>query len=496
MKFNFVLYDLDGNLIKTLYYEKEVSTSTSATNQARRLLKNNPQSLLIVYPDWLKIENKIPTYTKNGLADYCKRCGNFFVHTNKYKNFCPECYDKTHEEKVCPICGKTFSIRYQDYTCCSKSCARKLSTPFRDPEVLKKIARTNLEKYGVENPFNNPDIQKKAILNRDEEKRSISLKKTLEEKYKESRRIKNLKSGNPGISHKEMILLDRFKSNPNSRTFNVIQGKTFDNCVFKNKLRFDFYFPEYFNKEFNMVVPPLLLEYDGAQHYKPIRFNKISDSQMYKNFISCQVKDWYKDLFAITNNIGLIRIHDSKGNTFEDIYQNSYLVGTPQGSDQYFEAFDVIKQDCINNGKSITYLIESGVKCTFKCDKESKSQVCQNYSLCKTAPKVFMIKNLINDYLSQNLSKSITFQGLEPLDSLKQHLWFIYHFRKICNDPIYLWTGYTEEECDDLIYLINKMKWENIIIKFGRFIPNDESHLDPVLGVELKSKNQYAKKIS
>ena len=35
-----------------------------------------------------------------------------------------------------------------------------------------------------------------------------------------------------------------------------------------------------------------------------------------------------------------------------------------------------------------------------------------------------------------------------------------------------------------------------MIIKFGRFIPNDDKHIDPVLGVELASKNQYAVKLN
>ena len=39
-------------------------------------------------------------------------------------------------------------------------------------------------------------------------------------------------------------------------------------------------------------------------------------------------------------------------------------------------------------------------------------------------------------------------------------------------------------------------KYSNIIIKFGRFIPNQKPHYDPVLGVELASDNQYGEKIS
>ena len=67
-------------------------------------------------------------------------------------------------------------------------------------------------------------------------------------------------------------------------------------------------------------------------------------------------------------------------------------------------------------------------------------------------------------------------------------------FRAKINDPIIIYTGYKE---DELYEQIDGLKaFSNIIIKFGRFIPNDESRYDEVLGVQLASKNQYAKQIS
>ena len=39
----------------------------------------------------------------------------------------------------------------------------------------------------------------------------------------------------------------------------------------------------------------------------------------------------------------------------------------------------------------------------------------------------------------------------------------------------------------------NKIKSYGIIVKFGRFRPNQEPHYDEVLGVNLISDNQYAK---
>ena len=38
------------------------------------------------------------------------------------------------------------------------------------------------------------------------------------------------------------------------------------------------------------------------------------------------------------------------------------------------------------------------------------------------------------------------------------------------------------------------MQYDNIVVKFGRFRPNQDPHYDNVLGVKLASNNQYAKK--
>ena len=59
---------------------------------------------------------------------------------------------------------------------------------------------------------------------------------------------------------------------------------------------------------------------------------------------------------------------------------------------------------------------------------------------------------------------------------------------------IVIYTGYYKEEIADKIALLSKYK--NIIIKYGRYIPNQEKHYDEVLGVYLASSNQRGEKIS
>ena len=58
-------------------------------------------------------------------------------------------------------------------------------------------------------------------------------------------------------------------------------------------------------------------------------------------------------------------------------------------------------------------------------------------------------------------------------------------------DPIVIYTGYKEEELTEQIKFLQK--FDNIIVKFGRFIPDSLHIFDTVLGVTLASNNQYAK---
>lgn len=201
-------------------------------------------------------------------------------------------------------------------------------------------------------------------------------------------------------------------------------------------------------------------------------------------------------------NSDLHKIFDSTlENTEEDYsgiiaeYVHSWhknLFNRNKDTDKKVTVFDINECDVVNYIRP-TFNVASGITCTFKCGKD----LCQNCELTKQKKITLDISDIIVKYDKQILAKSITFQGLEPLDNMNQLLWFIYDFRENHKDDIILWTGYTKEECADLIYLIKeKMKWDNIIIKFGRFIPNQKPHYDEILGVNLASDNQYAEKIS
>ena len=132
-------------------------------------------------------------------------------------------------------------------------------------------------------------------------------------------------------------------------------------------------------------------------------------------------------------------------------------------------------------------------KCDFKCDKECGSQVCQNSDLARQPDiKVDAIK-IVKQYVSNPITEAIIFQGLEPFYVEDLLLW-VNLIRTYTHDDIVIYTGFYKEEITP--YLTALKKYDNIIIKYGRFIPNKESHYDPVLGVKLASPNQYAERLS
>ena len=133
--------------------------------------------------------------------------------------------------------------------------------------------------------------------------------------------------------------------------------------------------------------------------------------------------------------------------------------------------------------------------CTFKCDYECGRAVCQNSALAKEEIKNIKPKDLMERYVNNPLTKAIVCGGLEPLDSLQDLSNFIELARLFTNDDIVIYTGYTEEESAEIIKELIPLA-NNLIIKFGRFIPDQESHYDEVLGVNLASPNQYARRIS
>ena len=131
-------------------------------------------------------------------------------------------------------------------------------------------------------------------------------------------------------------------------------------------------------------------------------------------------------------------------------------------------------------------------KCTFKCDKECGQPVCQNSALAREPVIEIDAMEVVQRYLDNPLTHAVVCGGLEPFDSTEDLGYFLGLFRAFSSDPIVIYTGYTEKESELIVsWLVSK--FGNIIVKFGRFIPNSPHIYDAVLGVELASNNQYAK---
>ena len=151
---------------------------------------------------------------------------------------------------------------------------------------------------------------------------------------------------------------------------------------------------------------------------------------------------------------------------------------------------NIIDEDFVNYKKASMYI--GFPYCTFKCEADCKMKVCQNRELMKTPNIEIDAKTIVDRYINNPITSAIVCGGLEPFDSFNDLKNLIKEFRKVTNDDIVIYSGYREEEVYEKVYEIKCNG--NIIIKYGRFVPDSDHVFDEVLGIELSSKNQYAKK--
>lgn len=82
----------------------------------------------------------------------------------------------------------------------------------------------------------------------------------------------------------------------------------FDGCVYKDKLKFDFFIPS----------KNLVIEFQGAQHYHPVDFSHSGDDvQSQKDFEILKIKDKIKKSYCKKNNINLLAISYKKFNEID-----------------------------------------------------------------------------------------------------------------------------------------------------------------------------------
>lgn len=136
--------------------------------------------------------------------------------------------------------------------------------------------------------------------------------------------------------------------------------------------------------------------------------------------------------------------------------------------------------------------------CDWKCCTEIGADIC----LCQNSP-AHCLKNkeidnekLVRKYLKLGTMHALVLGGFEPLwnNSWSDVLGFLRCFRSHTQDTIVIYTGYYENEVSEKIGQLKELG--NVVVKFGRYRPNQKPHHDDVLGVNLANDEQYAKRIS
>lgn len=157
----------------------------------------------------------------------------------------------------------------------------------------------------------------------------------------------------------------------------------------------------------------------------------------------------------------------------------------------------IVDEDFVNYQKPSMFI--GTISCGGKCCIEGglPLSVCQNDGWRGNAPIDIRDRVIIERYLHNGISQAIVFGGLEPMEQFDELFEFIDVLRNQykCDDDVVIYTGYNREEISGIVERLAS-RFNNIVIKFGRYIPNIKSRFDEVLGVTLASENQYAERIS
>lgn len=129
--------------------------------------------------------------------------------------------------------------------------------------------------------------------------------------------------------------------------------------------------------------------------------------------------------------------------------------------------------------------------CSFKCEKDCERAICQNSPLAKQEQMSITVDKLVELYQANPVTKAFVFGGLEPLDSPDLLDTVIELQTRTHPIRVVIYTGYTEDEV--LTAHPQILKLPDLVMKYGRFVPDQPKHFDPILGVMLASPNQYAK---
>lgn len=155
----------------------------------------------------------------------------------------------------------------------------------------------------------------------------------------------------------------------------------------------------------------------------------------------------------------------------------------------------IIEEDFVNY--KLPSMFITTCSCDFKCCTESGLDigVCQNASLAQASDREISDTVIYQHFAFNPISKAVVIGGMEPFLQFDEIVTLLQLFRNNGDQSDFvIYTGYYPEEIQNQIRALQC--FDNVIVKFGRFIPNRPHKYDPVLGVELSSDNQFAEKLS
>ena len=155
----------------------------------------------------------------------------------------------------------------------------------------------------------------------------------------------------------------------------------------------------------------------------------------------------------------------------------------------------IVEEDFINY--KLPSMFISTCFCDYKCCTELGLDigVCQNAPLAQSDNIDIPDQTIYEHFVNNPITKAIVVGGMEPMIQISEVIDLINLFRSQNEDcPFVIYTGYYPNEIFEQLERLKQYK--NIIIKFGRYIPNRQPIYDEVLGVTLASSNQYAEVIS
>ena len=155
----------------------------------------------------------------------------------------------------------------------------------------------------------------------------------------------------------------------------------------------------------------------------------------------------------------------------------------------------IVEEDFINY--KLPSMFISTCFCDYKCCTELGLDigVCQNAPLAQSDNIDIPDQTIYEHFVNNLITNAIVVGGMEPMIQISEVIDLINLFRSQNEDcPFVIYTGYYPNEIFEQLERLKQYK--NIIIKFGRYIPNRQPIYDEVLGVTLASSNQYAEVIS